>query len=87
MQRLYTLEYSEDQGCFHYNDGKHQKNTNTYETIRENCTYRYLSIFNLYIENKYGAEDLTIDLLKKSVDELDVLIDSITQLNLELNQQ
>ncbi len=87
MKALYTLEYSEEQGCFHHNIGNAALNTNGYYTIRENCTSRYMSIFHTYIKNKYGVEDLTVDILRESADELDLLIESITQLAIELEQQ
>jgi hypothetical protein len=91
MSRNFILEYSEHQGCFHYNFGQNKPNTNTYYTIRENCTLEYMDIFDSYIDNKFGKpsqkRELTVDGLKKCVDELEILMQSIKLLNLESEQQ
>lgn len=38
MPEKFTLEYSEQQGMFHMNDGSKPKNTNGYKTILEDLT-------------------------------------------------
>ena len=37
MYEPFTLEYSEEQQCFHYNRGDHPKNSFSFITVKENC--------------------------------------------------
>jgi hypothetical protein len=38
MESKFTLEYNEQQGMFHLNNGSQPKNTNGYKTILEDLT-------------------------------------------------
>ncbi len=52
MERLFTLEYSEEQGAFHMNDGTHSKNTNGYRTILENISIEDYKKFSDRLKNR-----------------------------------
>ncbi len=52
MEKTFTLEYSEQQGAFHMNDGTHTKNTNGYRSILEDITIEEYKRFTDQIRNK-----------------------------------
>ncbi len=52
MEKTFTLEYSEQQGAFHMNDGTHTKNTNGYRTILDNITIEEYKKFADRIKNR-----------------------------------
>lgn len=52
MDKRFTLEYSEEQGAFHMNDGTHTKNTNGYRTILENISIEEYKKFSDRIKNR-----------------------------------
>ncbi len=52
MEKTFTLEYSEQQGSFHMNDGSHAKNTNGYRTILDNITIDEYKRFTDRIRNR-----------------------------------
>jgi len=52
MEKRFTLEYSEEQGAFHMNDGTHSKNTNGYRTILDNITIEEYKKFSDRLKNR-----------------------------------
>ncbi len=52
MEKTFTLEYSEQQGSFHMNDGSHTKNTNGYRTILDNITIDEYERFTDRLRNR-----------------------------------
>jgi hypothetical protein len=70
MADKFTLEYSEQQGCFHLNNGTHPKNTNGYKSILEDITYEEYEKFRDMIKGRkitlaYLYKQATIFLSKK----------------------
>jgi|LauGreDrversion4_2_1035121.scaffolds.fasta_scaffold478497_1 hypothetical protein len=52
MEKKFILEYSEEQGMFHMNDGTHPKNTNGYLTVLEDITLEEYKKFTDQIRNR-----------------------------------
>ena len=52
MSNKFTLEYSEQQGCFHLNNGSHQENTNGYRAVLYDITYEEYQKFTDQIRNR-----------------------------------
>ncbi len=52
MENRFTLEYSEEQGMFHMNDGTHPKNTNGYRTILDDITIEEYKKFMDRLKNR-----------------------------------
>ena len=52
MMAIYRLEYNEDQGCFHYDNDRHEPGTHGWVTIAERVPHQVCRTFTRYVYAK-----------------------------------
>jgi hypothetical protein len=59
------LEYSEEQGCFHFNYGKDKENTNSYQTVAKDVDSEKASLFINKLRRLTRCQPLTFNFVKE----------------------